>query len=904
MSARPVVLALVLLLATVSARAGTSVHTTYLWHLEQPIYWPAPNAAGTRYQAAWESLQARDGGAAHPQNDLREIFGKDDRVAVYQWRVKDAVAGMRGYGEAGVQVSYSGGLIENIASLAAAGQLGYSAAWDDGFREGRGWTTSGGETRLDIVQFPFHHGLLPLLDDEVVRWELRLYREVYAEAWGASPGPSRGLFPSEMAFAEHLIPALVAEDIEWVIVSNAHLSRACEGYPFQAGSGGDNIPPPNAADVQNPAQSNWNRLSIDRGVAPANAVPFAYVPHRARYVDPATGVASVIVVVPAAQSESWKDGYQCFGTDSVAALAPQNDSARPMLLLLAHDGDNAFGGGYSYYMECTPNFLSAASGAGYTPSTVQQYLRDHPVPASDIVHVESGAWVNADGDFGAPSFLNWNWPLVNRAGQVDPASGWAEDERNWAIITAATNVVRTASELRGAPSAAAVLHPESGGGEVARAWHFLLGALNSGYMYYGKALDMELKPTVACNAAIEHAEAALAGADLASERTAPTVWLPQRWPDNPGGLNFGPLYGYRQTELPSDFLVWTFVHDVSGVASVTLKVRRDADGRNPLADDANETYAGGAGVGAWDSIPMTGRAMPTGNVFDDPEIDASVLPTAIAQVFHAEVTGYEDVLLDYYVEARDVRGTLARSPIQHVYVGTGGGAVDPEGVHWTPARPTRADVVTVRSPKGGFLHWGVNGWQAPAEALWPAGSVAWTDGLAVESPLAGPDGDGFYAVALGPFGAETGVESIEFVIHGSDGSWDNNGGQDYHISITDAPPPPDVVTPPADVDGPGADVVGPAPDVVGPRPDAPGPRPDGSAPGPDLPPGADVPPGTDVLATPDASAGADVGAADGTGGGGGCAAGGSAGATGAWLLLLLLAGLGIAWRNRGSDPII
>ena len=25
--------------------------------------------------------------------------------------------------------------------------------------------------------------------------------------------------------------------------------------------------------------------------------------------------------------------------------------------------------------------------------------------------VEDGAWVNADGDFGAPQCINWNWPL-------------------------------------------------------------------------------------------------------------------------------------------------------------------------------------------------------------------------------------------------------------------------------------------------------------------------------------------------------------------------------------------------------------------------------------------------------------------------------------------------------------
>lgn len=47
------------------------------------------------------------------------------------------------------------------------------------------------------------------------------------------------------------------------------------------------------------------------------------------------------------------------------------------------------------------------SRQGYNPTTVQQYLNDFPVDPNDIVHVEDGAWVNADGDFGAPRFIVW-----------------------------------------------------------------------------------------------------------------------------------------------------------------------------------------------------------------------------------------------------------------------------------------------------------------------------------------------------------------------------------------------------------------------------------------------------------------------------------------------------------------
>ena len=82
-------------------------------------------------------------------------------------------------------------------------------------------------------------------------------------------------------------------------------------------------------------------------------------------------------------------------------------------------------------MQCVPQFANQAKQMGYHPTTIQQYLKDFPVPQNDIVAVEDGAWVNAAGDFGAPQFLNWNWPLLNKTGGVDIPTGWAMKERNW-----------------------------------------------------------------------------------------------------------------------------------------------------------------------------------------------------------------------------------------------------------------------------------------------------------------------------------------------------------------------------------------------------------------------------------------------------------------------------------------
>src|SRR5436189_5647871 len=107
-----------------------SVHTSFLWHLHQPIYWPDKRAATDHYENAWDTIQAQDGGRPHPSPEvLRQVFGLDDRIAAYQYRPKDSLSSITWLSKAGVQVNYSGALMENIQSLGTAGQLGYGGNW-------------------------------------------------------------------------------------------------------------------------------------------------------------------------------------------------------------------------------------------------------------------------------------------------------------------------------------------------------------------------------------------------------------------------------------------------------------------------------------------------------------------------------------------------------------------------------------------------------------------------------------------------------------------------------------------------------------------------------------------------------------------------------------------------------
>jgi hypothetical protein len=298
-------------------------------------------------------------------------------------------------------------------------------------------------------------------------------------------------------------------------------------------------------------------------------------------------------------------------------------------------------------------------------------------------------------------------------------------------------------------------------------------------MYYGTSLDMEVKPTIACNEAVEHADTVIG--DGSQDATPPTIWAPQRHPWNPGSENYGPQYGYTLYNSDGDFWVWTFVYDVSGVASVTLKYRVDVDGTNPLSSTQNETYAGGAEVGSWVSLAMTYRDFPDGNFHGDPNIDFFEMPTYIADEYYIEVTDLREVLIDYYIEAVDGKGYVARSPIHHVYIGDGSGGGPGGDVVTIDPDPAQAgqDVTVSYDPAGRplasapqvYLHYGFNGWNpviAPDPAMsWNATDEVWEATVPAQST----------------------AFQLDVVLNDGAGTWDNNGGQDWHFTVEGGAPP-------------------------------------------------------------------------------------------------------------------
>ncbi|MBU0676727.1 MAG: hypothetical protein KJ626_01300 [Verrucomicrobia bacterium] len=801
------------------AEAGAyKVYSTYLWHLQQPNYWPEKNGSQNRYMFAQEHLTGSSVYPGHPENNIADIFGKDDRVAIYQYRAKDCVSAM-GQPDGGAQMSYSGCLYENIQSLGNSYSLGYSPTWNSSIQEAMGWTTTRSKRKLEPLGFTYHHALAPLIDKDALAMEIAINKQGWYKAWNGNSDLSdhpKGFRCAEETFSIRVIDQLVDAGYEWVIVPNHHLSRTHPNYVQLHGKGVYDWP--NKADQINaPNSGGWFSGEID-GRGSTESIPFSFQAHRAKYVDPDTGVEKKIIIVPMTDLGSYRDGYSPQGIDILHTINSYANYSQPCLALFSHDGDNAWGGGYSYYLEAVPNFAGSAASSGYRPTTIQTFLDENPPPESDIVHVEDGSWFNAESDWGHPQFWNWLWyPQRDRNAPeydyTDPSTfadienGWSEDFRNWAVIMGAQNYISTAQQIWednvGPLTTGKIQEPvawngsDNGANDAELAWHFFLPSMTSGYMYYGKSIDMEVKQTLACNTAVPYARNVFASYPLASnDETGPTVFIPQRYPYNPGTTNYGSAYGYKFWVNTNGWYVWTFASDVSGVTNVTLKVRVDNDGFNPLSNNDNETYAGGSSVGGWISYEMNKRdhSLFEGNFFSDPEINFFIMPddgtgsSYTADQYWFKITGFNNVLLDYYIEAYDAYGNVKKTDIQHVYVGSEGGS---SPVTISPAVPEDCEDVVIT----------YNAASRPLDGVSPVNlKITFNNWATSETnTMANISGNLWIATSSIPASATGG----EFYFDNGGATTDDNDGSNWSFNIDPCSflVPSDVVFDPASPDG-------------------------------------------------------------------------------------------------------
>jgi hypothetical protein len=120
--------------------------------------------------------------------------------------------------------------------------------------------------------------------------------------------------------------------------------------------------------------------------------------------------------------------------------------------------------------------------------------------------------------------------------------------------------------------------------------------------------------------------------------------------------------------------------------------------------------------------------------------------------------------------------------------------VVPAIVYWLPEFPTEDDVITIYVENDNQmlttskLHWGVNEisnvWTTPDNAYWPTGTTLFNGiGPAVETIFTQENVD-LYSIELGPFNnVIQEITSLHFVLHYSIAGWNNNGGDDWNLTI-------------------------------------------------------------------------------------------------------------------------
>lgn len=544
------------------------------------------------------------------------IFGS--RGGNYTTFVADAVRryAAGGLPHAGLSTSWSGSLIEQLDRCARDGLCGGRfSGWHGALREIARERTTLGNPRCDFSAFGFYHPLMALIPDRDIVRQIERHRRIIREAFGVEA--SKVMFPPETAFHVRMIPALRKAGVEAVIYDSIHRYRSCRDYPHAGPNEG--MLPPDPAEQVNPPVDDWLQLS---GVwAGSKISPSLLRPEWIEYVDP-DGAAYRIIGVPAERYIGNEDARGGFGAlqypnvfgqlwDAIAA-GGSFDPKHPPFLVLHSDGDNHGGGADSYYHHNTERLVEwLREDPRFELTSILDYLDRFPPDPAKAVHIEPGSWSGADN--GDPQFMKW----FSRYDQP-----YSPDLNSWAVLTAYQNAVHTLEDA------------EPGHPDLEEATRLLLTAETSCYWYWTGQTEWDRQVTNAADAGWSRLSGAIDA--LVSGRrdtTPPTIFAPWITPENPGGKKWG---RGGLVDAPREGTVHTFVHDVSGLAEVTLVLRAGStETRIPMRNN-----------GAYPT--ETGARVRADHLTAD-------LPVGIGGV-------------RYFIEAVDVRGNRARGALERVWL--------------------------------------------------------------------------------------------------------------------------------------------------------------------------------------------------------------------------------------------
>jgi hypothetical protein len=612
-----------------------------------------------------------------------------------------------------------------------------------------GLKTNDGFNTLDIVHFAGHHALGPLVGNDFLLKDLIFHGATMAEPFflGSSYKSSHGFFPTELSFSERMIPALSKLGVQWSLMGNNHFSRCLQDYPFATydATGDCMDSPPNRADLQDTSSAgSWIGEQVDhQQQVVVNKFPFGSTPHWVRWVDPSTGAVSEVAGVPVSQNGEYAEGWD--GSVTTAEYQPYvGNTTRQQFFVVAHDGDNS--SGRSGSLDTWENGITVtgnSANGGYNLG-IDEYLKKYPIPSTDVQHVQDGSWVDVMDSCADPYFYHWHLPPLIWSGQfsafnsatgqnlapktnlkgtaegatVSLSQGWHFQELAYAKLMAPLNYAKTAEQIwLGAhptywsPTTALdnqVTYPgnqlnpwmiaapvkgdpnndyKGGANPAELAWYFLLPAMDSGFGYYGENTDDDIKPVLAFNNSLFFSEPYV-NANLAQDKTGPSVWVPQRYPYNPGEVNASKAEGWTTQWYNNQFAIYTYAYDVSGVASMKVMVRTHSSNTINASDDTYKVYNPSAMVGkpglsitpsnvsAWTAYNMSMRDMhPVMNGVSwipSDQATMAVVPTQdIGNMYYCYFNQYRNQMVDYYVEATDTKGNVTDSDIQTVFIGPG-----------------------------------------------------------------------------------------------------------------------------------------------------------------------------------------------------------------------------------------
>ncbi len=506
-------------------------YITWIWHYHQPLY----NENGSLIDLLSRS-------------DRPEWLDSVwlNRINIYTGLPADTASQFPGNGS--IQVSITGTLIQQLNELEDSGWYdGAFIGWKDRWINALNTYNDAGYPRLTILGTGYYHPIFPLIhriDLEVFKEQVRMHREAIEENFNVSV--DKGFFLIEEAFTPEIIPCILEEGFEWIVVDSEHLFRATKDYNTQY------QPEPNRYDVRNSNPDDW-----EWAVSPT----LLFRPHVVEY-----NGSKIVAFIRYRQVSQWEMN----GID-VNTLLNQimhfqqynNDPERPFIMVIVHDGENGFPGhndGQDYYINYIQEFINTIeSNPEYSfikPIGLTQYLEQVYDPRNDtdnpyaVVHVEPGSWETMS-TWGEPYYPQWNWPSVS-----------AIDQIRWSLIVETDNLYWTAYNMVEEAS----LWSEYGD-ELESAFRDLLMSMTSCYFYWDGDSWWDAKVSVItsrANSVLEDIISSVNGDD----DIPPTTMYVWREPYNPYGSVDVYVHVYDYSGLSS---LWANVY-VNGVHVYSLNL--------------------------------------------------------------------------------------------------------------------------------------------------------------------------------------------------------------------------------------------------------------------------------------------------------------------------------------------